>query len=91
MLRNFKGIKMEISDMKKIIEADKAVFGINETLKLIKKKQIEGVFIASNCPEEIEAKLNESKAKIQESEQTNLELGVLCKKSFNISVIGVKK
>jgi large subunit ribosomal protein L30e len=82
---------MEISQINKIIEAEKAVFGINETLKLIKKKQIEGVFIASNCPEEIEAKLNELKVEVKESEKTNLELGVLCKKSFNISVVGVKK
>jgi ribosomal protein L30E len=82
---------MEISQINKIIEAEKAVFGINETLKLIKKKQIEGVFIASNCPEEIEAKLNELKVEVKESEKTNLELGVLCKKSFNVSVVGVRK
>lgn len=82
---------MEISEISKIIEKNKAVFGVNETLKLIKKKQIEGVFIASNCPEEIETKLNESKIELKGVEHTNLELGSLCKKPFSVSVIGVKK
>jgi ribosomal protein L30E len=82
---------MEISEIKKILENDKAVFGINETLKLIEKKQIEEIVLSSNCPEDIMTKIVESEVKISEIDKTNQELGILCKKAFSVSVLGIKK
>jgi len=82
---------MEISELKKIIEKEKAVFGFNETARLAKKNQIEEVLIASNCPEEMRTNLSEMKLKVQNSEKTNTELAALCKKPFSISVMGIKK
>jgi ribosomal protein L30E len=81
---------MDISELKKIIEGDKAVYGINETLKLIKKKSISEVILASNIPEEIRKRIVETKIEIKECGQNNKELGEIAKKFFNLSVIGVK-
>jgi len=83
---------IDINNLKKIIENNKAVFGTKETLEMVKKKAaLEGVFVASNCPEEIKAKFSELKVNVQNSEKTNKELGILCRKGFDISVIGIKK
>jgi len=83
---------IDINSLKKVIENNKAVFGAKETLELAKKKAaLDGIFIASNCPEEIKAKFSELEVNVQDSEKTNKELGILCRKGFNISVIGIKK
>ena len=82
---------MDLSELKKIIEGKKAVFGTRETLKLAKKQDIKEILVSSNCPGHITQKFEELKIKTENSEKTNKELGALCKKAFNISVIGVKK
>jgi large subunit ribosomal protein L30e len=82
---------MDLKELKKILETEKAVFGFNETERLAGKKQIESVLIATNCPENLKAKLNEMKLSIENSDKSGEELAALCKKSFGISVLGIKK
>jgi ribosomal protein L30E len=82
---------MDTSSLKKIIEAEKAVFGFKETARIAGKNQIEEILIASNCPEHLKANLNKMNLKFQDSGISGTELAAICKKSFNISVIGIRK
>jgi ribosomal protein L30E len=82
---------MDIANVKKILEENRAVFGFKEIEKLAKKNQIEEIVMASNCPEEIRTNVSGMKLAMQNSEQTNLELAALFKKPFNVSVVGIKK
>ena len=82
-------------EIKKILKTEKIVMGTKSCTDYLKKGKIEKIFITSNCPKIIKedimhyAKL--SGAKIENISSTNEELGVICKKSFSISVLGILK
>ncbi|MAF34883.1 hypothetical protein CMO91_03490 [Candidatus Woesearchaeota archaeon] len=80
-------------DIRKLVEADKTVIGSDRVLKGMAKETIKEVLLSKNLAlhtrQKVEhyAKLHD--IKITELEQNSEELGVLCKKPFNISIIGV--
>jgi len=59
----------------------------------LKQGKLSDVLVAKNYPkkEEIESLATISGASVTVLKQTNDEIGVMCKKPFAISVIGVKK
>jgi len=70
----------------------KVVFGADQTLKNIKKGNIKRVVLASNCPKELEEKINYY-SKIQgfeviKSEFDREELGKVLGKAFLVAVVG---
>ena len=71
------------------------VLGTEKTLKEIKQNKLEKVFVTVNAPENVKQDLKHyaslSSTDIQEITQTNEELGVMCKKPFSISIVGVLK
>jgi len=81
--------------IKKSVEGKKATIGFSETTDALKHNELIEIFLASNCPADFEKDLNHlagiAGVKITKLEQANDELGVLCKKPFSISVIGIKK
>lgn len=85
----------EVKDLKDLLKKKKLVIGTEKTLKMIREMGITKVYISSNCPEKVKqdfeyySKLN--KFEIVYLKQNNEELGTVCKKPFNISVIGLKK
>ena len=84
-----------IEEIKKALKDKKAVIGSERTFKEIRKGSIVKVYLASNCSAETETNIGHY-AKLQNIEvvkikQPNDELGVLCKKPFLISVIGLLK
>ena len=82
--------------MKELREAlkqkNKVIIGTEKTLKLLKKGQLTIVYMSSNCPNHVKqdvehyAKLHE--IKIIKLNESNEELGVICKKPFSISILG---
>ena len=82
--------------MKELREAlkqkNKVIIGTEKTLKLLKKGQLTIVYMSSNCPGHVKqdvehyAKLHE--IKIIKLNESNEELGVICKKPFSISILG---
>jgi len=66
--------------------------GTERTMKLLRKGELKEVYLSKNCPKQIQedvehyAKLHS--VKVNRAEETNEELGVICKKPFPISVIG---
>lgn len=83
-----------ITNIKKAIEDKKIIIGTERTLKALKKDSLRTVYITANCPSEVSediayySKLAQVEA--VHLEQPNDELGVLCRKSFSVSVVCVK-
>jgi len=71
----------------------KLVFGAEKNLKLLKDERLKRIYIATNCKDEIkkEIKHYSKNTEIIELENTNNEIGIVCKKPFSISVIGLVK
>jgi large subunit ribosomal protein L30e len=70
------------------------VIGTKITLKKLKMGDVKKVYVSSNCPENV---LNdvEHYSKIHnipmvKLNETNEELGILCKKPFHISVLSIE-
>ena len=84
-----------VDEIKKIVNTDKAVVGTNETIKALKAGKMAKVFLTSNCPAEVRKDVEYyarlSKAEVVELPIPNDELGVVCRKPFLISVLGVLK
>ena len=82
---------MSLEELRKILKEKKVVFGSERTLKMLKNNKLNGIYLASNCPNKVKesikyyAKL--SNVNVVELEQANDELGVICKKPFSISVL----
>ena len=88
-----KAVVSETDEIKKNLKTDKLVIGTDKTLKLLKLGKLAKVFIAENTAEPVETDLKYY-SEINNIEVTKLnidneELGVLCKKPFSISVIGL--
>ncbi len=84
-----------IDDVRKILKEGKAVIGTNEVIKGLKLGKISKVFITSNCPEKVKKDINYysslSKVEVVQLKQPNDELGVVCKKPYSVSVLGLAK
>jgi len=86
--------KTPVDEIKKNLKTDRLVIGTEKTLKLLKLGKLAKIFIAKNTAEMIETDLKYY-SKINNVELSKLDidnegLGVLCKKPFSISVIGLK-
>ncbi len=71
----------------------KAILGRERVLKELKAGRLGTVFLAQNCPQKVKddvqyyARL--AAIPVIQLEQSNEEIGVLCKKNFFISVAGI--
>jgi len=85
----------DIDDIKKLLKSKNFVIGTARTVKYLKIGKLSKVYVSSNCPSVIKEDLKYygdlSQTQIFELEQTNEELGTLCKKPFFISVLSVLK
>ena len=83
-----------VAEIKKLIESDKAVLGADESLKLLRQGKLKKLYISSNCSEQVHEDAQRycdlSGTECVPIAQTNEEIGVLCRKPFSISVVGVK-
>lgn len=86
---------VDISEVKKLLKSKNLIIGTQRTVKYLKLGKLSRVYISSNCPIEVKNDLayygELSETPILELEQTNEELGAICKKSFFISVLSVLK
>jgi len=90
-----KEIDPNLEKIKKNLDMNKIIIGTAVTLKKLKKGDILEVFMSSNCPNYMKEDINYyaglAKAKVVELKYPNDELGLLCKKPFPISVLGLSK
>lgn len=71
--------------------ANKLVLGSERNLKLLKRDKLKRVYLASNCKEEVREEVKRGKVEVIELKVPNSELGMLCKKPFSISIIGLSR
>ena len=84
-----------ISEIRKMIKEGKAAIGTNEVMKKLKLGKISKVYVTRNCPSKVKKDVTYyaelAGADVVQLKQPNDELGVLCKKPFAISVLGLVK
>ena len=82
----------ETTDLKKALIANKLIFGTEETMKKLRLGKITKVYLSSNVDQTTKTDVTRictlTNIPCIELTQTNDEIGVLCKKSFAISVVG---
>ena len=82
-------------DIKEALKANKLIVGTKRTVKALRKEELASVFLASNCPEMLEEDVKHfasfDSVPVEKLTITCDELGVLCKKPFLVSVVGVLK
>ena len=83
------------TQVKKLIKEETVIVGSERTLKSLKLGKISKVLLSSNCPARIEKSIMHysalSGAEAIKLKYANDELGVICKKPFSISMLGVLK
>ena len=89
-----KELSKDIQELKELLKTDKGIFGRDKVLKELKAGNLVKIFVASNIPislaEDLVYYADISNVELVNLNQDNEELGVLAKKNFFISVIGVK-
>lgn len=83
------------AEIKKFMKEKRLVIGSNQTMDRLRRGKIEKVFISSNCPKEtlddLETYTKICGVKLEKLKINSIDLGTLCKKQFNIAVLGVVK
>jgi large subunit ribosomal protein L30e len=86
---------MIVDDIKKLIKSESMIIGSDRVIKALRKKDLEKIFLASNAPPSITDDIKHyaglTGTPVEQLEVPNDELGVVCKKPFSISVLGLKK
>ena len=84
-----------LGDIKKNLKTDKLVLGTERTVKLMKQGKLSKIFACANTEkssfEDLENYSKLASVQLVKLEVPNDELGIICKKPFPISVIGLKK
>lgn len=84
-----------MQEIRKNLDAKTLVIGYDAVIKGIRKGTIKKVFYATNLPEDKLEEINKyasfTKIPVESAKVSNEELGVICKKSFLISIVGIKK
>ena len=82
-----------VAEFKKFQAANKLVIGQEEAVKLLRQGTAQKIFLASNCDPQVKEDINQyckvGNIECVELSQSNDEIGVLCRKPFAISVVGV--
>lgn len=82
-----------VDEIKKNLETGKLIIGTQLTMKNLKLGNLQKVFVTKNCPADVKNDIMHFSAisgfEVVEVDNTNEELGVVCKKPFSISVIGL--
>ncbi len=90
-----KEIDKNIEEILKCIDTDKAIIGLDVTLKKLRNGKISKIFLSATAPETAKKDLayyaGIANVDIVELAYPSDEFGALCKKPFSISVIGILK
>lgn len=83
------------NEIKKNLEGKKLVIGTETTIKSMRRGKLSKVYLTSNAPDSVKEDINRyaklAGVMVVDLDLSNEELGVVCKKPFAISVIGLSK
>jgi large subunit ribosomal protein L30e len=71
------------------VKTGKVIIGANRTVDAAANGSAKMVILASNCPEEIKKKVQETNVPVLEYEGTSVELGPVCGKPFTIAAMAI--
>lgn len=81
--------------IRKLLTAKKIIIGAERTMKALRSGRLSGVFLSATCSDSTEATFSKyarlAGVEIKKLHFPSDELGVVCKKPFAISVLGVLK
>ncbi|HIH38870.1 ribosomal L7Ae/L30e/S12e/Gadd45 family protein [Candidatus Woesearchaeota archaeon] len=84
-----------VKDIKALLEKKKILIGTKTTLKALRAGKLAKAFLAINCSEATKEDLRHyttgSSVEVVQTHLNSEELGVVCKKSFTVSLLGVLK
>ena len=84
-----------MEDIKKNLKTENLIIGTEKTIKMLKTGKLAKVFLASNAKKETEQDLRHytkiANVELVKLDIPNAELGIFCKKTFSISVMGLVK
>ena len=87
--------KINVAELRKLVVNKSLVIGTKKTLKELKKGNLSMIFLTSNCAESVKENIKQycklSNVPFEELKEDDAEIGILCKKQFSISVMGVLK
>lgn len=80
------------AEIRKLLGTDKLVIGTDRVLRLLREGALKQVLVASNCAADVREDVDHlaGAAEVTALDITNEELGVYCKKPFNIQLLGIK-
>lgn len=82
------------AEIRKLLGSDKLVIGTDRCIKLLRQGQLKKIMLASNCKSNVASDVKYysgiTGAEVVELDVPNEELGIFCKKPFNISVLGIR-
>ena len=83
------------SELRSLIDSKKIIIGTKRTLKYLISGKLDKVFLSSNPPkaetETVKLYCKSGNVKLEVLDIPNDELGVICRKPFSISMLGVPK
>lgn len=86
---------MSVDEIKNNLKSRRLVLGAGVAIKSLKRGSLAKVFLSSNCPESIKRDVayycGISGCPVETLDVPNDELGVVCKKLFPVSVVGLLK
>ena len=86
---------MTVDEIKNNLKSKRLILGADITVKNLKNGKLAKVFMSGNCPDavkkDIEYYCGISGCASEVLDVPNDELGVVCKKMFSISVVGLLK
>ncbi|MBT4538719.1 hypothetical protein HOI26_05000 [Candidatus Woesearchaeota archaeon] len=82
----------EIQELKKYLQDGKAICGRDRVEKALHAGTLQKIYVSSNLPnmEELAKYAKLANVEIISLAQDNEELGLLCKKNFFVSIVGVQ-
>ncbi len=86
---------MSVDEIKNSLKGRRLVLGASLAVKSLKRGSLAKVFLSSNCPESLKRDIVHycgiSGCPVETLDVPNDELGVVCKKLFPVSVVGLLK
>ena len=83
-----------LKELKDKLVQEKVIIGSDIVMKELKKGNLNKIFLASNCRDDIKKEIthfaNIQKVPVELLELSNEDLGVLCKKNFFVAVLGIQ-
>ena len=80
------------AEIRKLLGSDKLIIGTDRCMKLLREGQLKKIMLASNANLQTveDVQRYNTSAEVVVLDVPNEELGVFCKKPFNISVLGIR-